>query len=112
MDQRTLELEAPRPPCGTALLIEAHRAHRVRVLGQAPGRARRVRVAFVDRPAEPQRVLAPRELTPDAPLTDREETEYRRLDRRLAGQDRPAKAEYDRFEALRLRSVLHPGAAQ
>jgi hypothetical protein len=89
MHQTAFELEPARPLCGTALLIEHHRAHRVRLLGRAPGRALRVRVAFVDRPSEPQRELPPRELQPDAPLTPREEAEYQRLDRRLAGQDRP-----------------------
>lgn len=107
--QHALSFGAAVSDSGTALLIEAHRAHRVRILGSVPGRARRVRIAFLDRQGEPLRELAPAELVPDAPLTDREEAEYQRLDRRLSGQDRPLKADYDRFEALRLRSLLHAG---
>jgi hypothetical protein len=101
--------ETDAPDARTALLIEQHRARPVRVLGRAEGRAVRLDIAIVG--SGERRTLAPAELHPDAPLTEREEREYDRLDRRLAGQDRPLKADYDRFEALRLRSLLHPGGA-
>lgn len=109
--QQALPLASPSVgESGTALLIERHRARRVRVCGREPGRAHRLRMSFLDGSGEPQRVLSPSELEPDSPLTPREEREYHRLDSLLAGQDRPPTAEYRRFEALRLRS-LHGGEA-
>jgi hypothetical protein len=108
MMQGALTFGAAPPDARTALLIEAHRAHRVRILGPAPGRAKRLEVAIVGNGE--RRTLAPAELVPDAPLTAREEAEYRRLDARLAGQDRPLQDDYRRFEALRLRSLVHAGA--
>lgn len=102
--QQSLSFGGAPQDARTALLIEAHRAHRVRILGPAPGRAKRLEVAILG--SGERRTLASADLAPDAPLTPREEAEYRRLDAKLAGDDRPLKADYDRFETLRLRSLL------
>lgn len=103
--QEALTFGAAPDGARTALVIEAHQALPVRILGAAKGRARRVDVAILG--SGERRTLAPADLVPDAPLTPREEAEYRRLDARLAGADRPLRADYDRFEALRLRSLRH-----
>lgn len=103
--QEALTFGAAPDGARVALLIEAHHARPVRILGPAIGRARRLECAIVG--SGERRTLAPADLVPDAPLTPREEAEYRRLDARLTGTERPLKADYDRFEALRLRSVRH-----